>query len=67
MPSISSGEVSSLTSTVLMPSSFSLTAFSLSNTTLPLPAPGDAGSPFAITLPAFNAASSKVGCKSASS
>ena len=60
IPLISSGDVSNLTSIVSCICSFKSSASSAENVTLPLAAPGDAGSPEAIIF--FSAFSSSVGC-----
>ena len=64
IPSISSGDVSSLTRITLspLPPFPSSLASSAVNTTLPAAAPGDAGSASPITSPALSASVSNIGC-----
>ena len=61
---MSSGDVSNRTRIVSCIIPFNLSASSAEKTTLPLAAPGDAGSPEAIT--SFFTLSSKVGCNNVS-
>ena len=61
---MSSGEVSTLTKIVSCIMSFNLSASSESKTTLPEAAPGEAGSPLAITF--IFVFSSNVGCNNVS-
>ena len=61
IPSISSGEVSCLTSITFSPFCEAFAASSALKYILPLPAPGDAGKPFVKTVASFNALSSNLG------
>ena len=65
MPWMSSGEVSTRTRMTRLPWALSVSASSEENTISPEAAPGEAGSPLAITL--RSAAGSMVGCSSWSS
>ncbi len=66
IPSISSGDVSSLTSTTFSPFCALSTASAAVNAILPQAAPGDAGKPLAIGFAFLITWSSNVGCNKAS-
>ena len=66
IPSISSGEVSSLTKTTFSPFSALSLASSAVKATFPQAAPGEAGNPLAIALVFLSDVASNVGCRSES-
>ena len=67
IPSISSGDVSNRTKiNSFSPFLANSCALAAEKTTFPVPAPGDAGNPFAIDFASFNFLASKFGCNSCS-
>ncbi len=67
IPSISSGDVSTLTKTAGMPFLLNSSTWGTLNATLPVAAPGDAGKPWPIFLAFLSSFSSKWGCNKLSS